>query len=113
MRMSQVYQPVMLTELLLHQGHRTTTEIARALLGKDPTQVEYYEQIVNNMVGKVLTKNRNITEKNGETYQLKGFDSLSPNEITTLIALLDPHSAHRGHDLERIISTEDHFFPHC
>jgi 5-methylcytosine-specific restriction endonuclease McrA len=30
---------------------------------------QYYEQITKNMVGRVLTKNRGITEKDNETYR--------------------------------------------
>ena len=56
MRMSHIYQPVMLIELLGRKGSASTTEIAKALLGYDISQVEYYEHITKNMVGKVLTK---------------------------------------------------------
>ena len=66
MRMSQVYQPVMLIELLKNDGQASVTQIAQAILDKDPTQIEYFTEIVKNMVGKVLTKNRGITEKSGD-----------------------------------------------
>ena len=59
--MSQVYQPVMLMELLKNKGDASVTQIAQAILDKDPTQIEYFSEIVKNMVGKVLTKNRGIT----------------------------------------------------
>ena len=42
MRMSQVYQPVMLRELLKNGGEATVTQIAQAILNKDPTQIEYF-----------------------------------------------------------------------
>jgi len=45
MRMSHIYQPVLLIELLSRQGSASTTEIAKALLGHDVSQVEYYEHI--------------------------------------------------------------------
>ena len=54
--MSHIYQPVMLIELLGRQGSASTTEIAKALLGHDVSQVEYYEHITNNMVDKDLTR---------------------------------------------------------
>ena len=63
MRMSHIYQPVMLMELLDEEGSTSVNEIAKALLGYDTSQVEYYEHITKNMVGKVLTKNRGITQK--------------------------------------------------
>ena len=43
MRMSHIYQPVMLQVLLKNAGTATTEEIAKALLSYDRSQVEYYE----------------------------------------------------------------------
>ena len=40
----------------------------------DQSQVEYYEQVVKNMVGKVLTTNRKLTKKDGSQYILEDFD---------------------------------------
>ncbi len=57
MRMSHIYQPVMLQVLLEGGGHAGTEEIAKALLSYDRSQVEYYEIRTKNMVGKVLTQN--------------------------------------------------------
>lgn len=45
MRMSHIYQPVMLLELLTKQGAADSNTIARALLSQDQSQVEYYRQI--------------------------------------------------------------------
>ncbi len=45
MRMSHIYQPVMLRELLASGGRASTRQIARALLAEDRSQIEYYEQI--------------------------------------------------------------------
>ena len=39
-------------------GEATVQQIAQAILDKDPTQIEYSSEIVENVVGKVLTKNR-------------------------------------------------------
>ena len=66
MRMSAVYQPVMFIELLKYQGRASVSQIAQAILNKDPSQIEYYSLVVKNMVGKVLTKNRALTEKHCE-----------------------------------------------
>ncbi len=65
MRMSHVYQPVMLRELLRRHGSATVNDVARALLSEDRSQIEYYEQITKNMVGRVLTQNRGITARHG------------------------------------------------
>jgi ATP adenylyltransferase len=89
MRMSHVYQPVMLRELLNRKGAATVTEVARALLAEDRSQLEYYEQITKNMVGRVLTANRGITDKDGATYRLKDFSHLSNEEIDDLVQLCD------------------------
>ena len=89
MRMSHVYQPVMLRELLKRKGTATVTEIAKALLAEDRSQVEYYEQITKNMVGRVLTANRGITRRDGAIYQLNDFSHLSNDEIDDLVALCD------------------------
>jgi diadenosine tetraphosphate (Ap4A) HIT family hydrolase len=87
MRMSQVYQPVMLIELLKSDGEASIEQIAQAILNRDPTQIEYFSEIVKNMVGRVLTKNRGITEKNGNIYRLKGASTLTAEQINELIVL--------------------------
>ena len=87
MRMSQVYQPVMLIELLRNNGKASVKQIAQAILDKDPTQIEYFSEIVKNMVGRVLTKNRSITEKHGDTYHLIGAEQLTQDQVNELIHL--------------------------
>jgi len=84
MSMEHVYQPVMLMELLKRGGRASISEIAQAILDRDPTQLEYYSLIVKNMVGRVLTKNRGVTEKDGDTYRLIGGDQLSDAQVTEL-----------------------------
>ncbi|MCA1716176.1 MAG: hypothetical protein LC781_04700 [Actinobacteria bacterium] len=51
MRMSHVYQPVMLMTLLREGGKRSTEELAKAILAHDESQVEFYENVTKNMVG--------------------------------------------------------------
>ncbi len=87
MRMAQVYQPVMLIELLRNNGQASVKQIAQAILDKDPTQIEYFSEIVKNMVGRVLTKNRGITEKHGDNYHLIGADQLTKDQVDELIQL--------------------------
>jgi ATP adenylyltransferase len=41
MRMSHIYQPVMLMTLLEGGGKASTTAIARAILQQDESQIEY------------------------------------------------------------------------
>ena len=89
MRMSQVYQPVMLIELLKNSGQASIEQIAQAILNKDPTQLEYFAEVVKNMVGKVLTRNRGITNKDGNIYTLVGSNEISKSEIEELISLCE------------------------
>jgi diadenosine tetraphosphate (Ap4A) HIT family hydrolase len=89
MQMSHVYQPVMLRELLKNNGQASVRGIAQALLNKDPTQLEYFSEVVKRMVGKVLTNNRGITEKNGDQYVLKGVNELTSEQISELIRLCE------------------------
>ena len=87
MRMSHIYQPVMLIQLLENEGKATATDIATAILRHDSSQVEYYENVTKRMPGRVLTKNRKITERTKDTYRLTGYEELSELEIDKLIEL--------------------------
>jgi ATP adenylyltransferase len=87
MRMSHIYQPAMLIELLNNGGSADVRDIAKALLVRDISQIEYYQQIAKNMVGRVLTKNHGLAERDKNTYRLNGFENLSPSEISSLIDL--------------------------
>ena len=89
MRMSHIYQPVMLLELLRSGGTASIDQIAKALLAHDTSQIEYYGQIVKNMVGKVLTKSRGITEREADGYRLHGFTELDPAQISILSELCE------------------------
>jgi diadenosine tetraphosphate (Ap4A) HIT family hydrolase/5-methylcytosine-specific restriction endonuclease McrA len=88
MRMSHVYQPVMLRELLSRNGRATVADIARALLNEDRSQIEYYSEITKNMVGRVLTS-RNIVKRNGGEYMLLGYENLAPDQVQRLKATCD------------------------
>ncbi|MEJ1358768.1 MAG: HIT domain-containing protein [Candidatus Sedimenticola sp. (ex Thyasira tokunagai)] len=88
MRMSHIYQPVMLSRLLESNGRSTTEEIARAILSHDPSQVEYYQQITTGMVGRVLRKHSLVTKESRKpNWELVGVDQLSEAEVSELIKL--------------------------
>ena len=72
MRMSHIYQPVMIKTLLHNGGQATTEEIAQALLAYDQSQVEYYSLRTKTMVGKVLTNN-GVVEPVKEGRQITGY----------------------------------------
>lgn len=85
MSMSHVYQPVMIRELLQSGGAASCEAIARALLNEDRSQIEYYEAVTRDMVGRVLRKNDVVTyDKGTRSYTLNGFDQLTPSEIESL-----------------------------
>ena len=90
MRMSHVYQPVMLSELLQKNGKADSSEIATVLLNKDQSQIDYYQHIVNGMVGKVLRSHALVTKLPRQPdYFLKGYSELNAEEIQQLIALCE------------------------
>ncbi len=81
MRMSHIYQPVMLMTLLRNDGNATVGQIAKEFLVRDQSQVEYYSHITKVMPGRVLGKNHGIVEKVHVQYLVRGFDSLTAAQI--------------------------------
>jgi ATP adenylyltransferase len=88
MRMSHIYQPVVIKALLLRQGKASRNELAGEILKYDPSQVEYYEAIIDNMVGRVL-RNHQIIEKIKNQYSLREYHSLNSDEIRYIIEVCD------------------------
>jgi ATP adenylyltransferase len=83
MRMSHVYQPVMLRALLERGGRASREDIARALLNEDRSQLEYYSEITRDMVGRALTKRR-IVKRDGPNYELLDYETLTPFQLQQL-----------------------------
>lgn len=79
----------MIRKLIKNKGRADSETIAKDLLTYDVSQVEYYQHITKNMVGKVLTNNRGITHKDGDVYNLLGFESLTQEEQKELIQICD------------------------
>lgn len=73
----------MIKKILDNGGQATDNDIANALLQYDPSQIEYYQSITNNMVGKVLRKHK-IVEKEKKLYKLVDFDKLTQLQIEEL-----------------------------
>lgn len=84
MRMSHIYQPVMLMTLLENGGKNTVEQIAKEFLIRDESQIDYYSHITKLMPAKVL-KGHGIVERNKNEISLVGFESLSDEEIQTLV----------------------------
>lgn len=82
------------------KGAASINQIAKALLSHDASQIEYYEQITKNMVGRVLTKNRQITAREGDGFRLRNFEALTSDEVSVLVALcqtkIDKYVGRRG-----------------
>ena len=102
MRMSHIYQPLMLLELLGRHSPAPAQDVARRILGEDVTQIDYYTERVKRMVGKVLTGNGITAYANG-AYSLIGADELSEEERDELQQLcrqrLDIFRAQRGEEV--------------
>ena len=102
MRMSHIYQPLMLMELLGRSSPAPAEDIARRILGEDSSQIEYYTERVKRMVGLVLTRN-GITSHAGGVYSLIGADDLSEIERDALLQLcrekLDAFRLKRGDEV--------------
>lgn len=102
MRMSHVYQPLMLMELLGRHSPAPAEDVARRILGEDITQIDYYTERVKRMVGRVLTGN-GITRYEKGVYSLVGAEELSDTERDELLQLcrqrLDALRQHRGDDV--------------
>ena len=89
MRMSHVHQPVMLLTLLRAAGGKSsTTEVARSVLAHDESQVEYYENVTKNMVGRVL-RSHGIFEKEDDGFSLIGYEDLDDEQVEYLIELCE------------------------
>ena len=100
MRMSHIYQPVMIRELVRRGGQATVDEIAAALLAYDPSQVEYYAIRTKSMVGKVLTQNGIVSPvKDGRStvgYELNVPISSNAELIALCDAKIDEYLERRG-----------------
>jgi ATP adenylyltransferase len=63
MKMSHIYQPVMLMEIMKRGGTASVEEIAKSLLEHDRSQIDYYSEITKKMVGNVLSSKNGIVQK--------------------------------------------------
>ncbi len=94
MRMAQIYQPVMLNKLLSSGGKASEREIAQEILRHDESQIEYFQGIVQNMVGRILRKHSVVKrDRKTKMWSLDGFDDLSSTEVKELQALLEEKKA--------------------
>ena len=89
----------MLLTLLQHGGQCSETDIAKAISVHDPTQIEYYEAITRNMVGRVLTRH-GVVKRDGKRFSLLSAQMLTKDQRAELRRLLetklDQYVAKRG-----------------
>ena len=64
-RMSHIYQPLLIRTLLDNGGHCTRRQLALALLMQDESQIEYYEKRLRDMPLPVLKRRGVISESGG------------------------------------------------
>jgi len=70
MKMSHVYQPLIIRSLLQAAGTATIRQLAQDLLMEDESQLLYYEDRLKNMPLRILTKH-GIVERDGDLVSLK------------------------------------------
>lgn len=89
MRMSHIYQPVFIRELLKGNGSTTVNNIAKSFLSYDKSQQEYYEYITKTMPSRILKKH-GLISKEGNVYSLNDeYSNLSVEDSKQLINLCD------------------------
>jgi hypothetical protein len=89
MRMSHLYQPLMLKTLIEQGGAASLREIALAFLAHDESQIEYYIEVTKRMPGPVLTRHQ-LVRREGEGYRLvPEVQQLTPDERGELLRLCD------------------------
>jgi diadenosine tetraphosphate (Ap4A) HIT family hydrolase len=98
----------MIKHLLEQGGDSTDLEIAKEIAQFDQSQIEYYQKITNNMVGKVL-RSHQIVVKERNKYYLSGANNYTDSQIDELIKIcdqkLDEYIKRRG---ERIWAHRNH-----
>lgn len=83
MRMSHVYQPLVILELLERGGTATDRELAERLLRADEGQLEYYEQVLRKMPARVLRSHRVIAQTL-DGWELVGWELMTAAERRAL-----------------------------
>jgi len=90
MKMSHIYQPVMLIEILTNNGVASVKQIAKSFLAKDESQIDYFVDITKKMPGNRLT-HHSVVKKQGRAdeteYYLENFSELTQSEINELIEI--------------------------
>lgn len=91
MRMSHIYQPVMLMALINNKGSASVELIATQFAQRDQALIEYYSKITKEMPGRVLGQNHGLVRAiRGDrntiiAYALNGFTELTAEQKQILL----------------------------
>jgi ATP adenylyltransferase len=69
MKLSHIYQPLLIKSLIESGGTATIRQIANGFLSQDESQIQYYEKRIKEMPLKVLSKHE-IVSKDGDLVSL-------------------------------------------
>lgn len=90
MKMTFIYQPVVIRTLLKHQGQASVREIAKNALSFDEAQIDYYIRVIKRYPRQVLTQHGIIeTQRNGLFRLTVPVDELTEEQTTELLGLCD------------------------
>jgi ATP adenylyltransferase len=103
MRMSHLYQPLMLRTLIEKGGFATLRDIASCFLAHDESQIEYYVEITKRVPGPVLTRHQ-LVRRDGTGYRMiPDLQELTSDERNELLRLCEEavanYSVRRGRKL--------------
>ena len=85
MRMSHIYQPLLIKTLVDSEGTSTTRKIALEFLRYDESQIQYYDKVVKSMPVRVLLNHQIITkEKNNISLNTKDLSFSQRQKIKSL-----------------------------
>ena len=87
MRMSHIYQPLLIKSLIESNGMATTRQLARSFLSQDESQLLHYEKRIREMPVRVLRRH-GVVERDGEPVSLQ-VGRLSFSEKARIKALCD------------------------
>ena len=87
MRMSHIYQPLLIKTLVESEGFSTARKLALELLKMDESQIQYYERVVKKMPVRVLLRH-GVIKKNDNQIEL-AIRKLTFKERQKLITLCD------------------------
>ncbi|WOV93548.1 MAG: HNH endonuclease [Candidatus Nitrosoabyssus spongiisocia] len=88
MKLTHIYQPLMIKTLLEHSNKATVEDIAKKFLDNDKSQLEYYKKITKRWPHITLKRHKVISYEK-ETYTLLLDDHITNKEKNRLIELCD------------------------